>query len=80
MVSILADGVVFHCPGDGTNTANGGSNQVSAEYLQEVPVEYFNARFNASPRLLWHFGYEQQRQSLHESRKIGTYFQVRTST
>jgi hypothetical protein len=41
-----------------------------------MSMEYFNAKFSASPRLFWQFGYETQRQSLHDSRRFGTLFQI----
>ncbi len=68
MVSLLADGIVLRCSAD--------RSSATAEYLEEVPIEYFNQRFSDQPRLLWQFGYEKQRQSLHESRRRGTLFQI----
>jgi hypothetical protein len=38
--------------------------------------EHFNTRYSARPRLFWSFGYEKQRQSLHDSRRFGVLFQV----
>lgn len=77
MVSVLADGVVFRCAAAGGGSAGGaGARSMTAEYLEEVPTSYFHARFDQSPRILWHFGYEKQRQSLHDSRRLGTLFQV----
>jgi hypothetical protein len=73
MVSILSDAMVFRC---GPAGAGAGARAVTAEYFEEIPVEYFHARFDTSPRIVWHFGYEKQRQSLHDSRRLGTLFQV----
>lgn len=73
MVAVLSDGMVFRCSSDAD--ADGG-NRVSAEYIEEAPVEYFNQRYDALPRLVWHFGYAQQRQGLHQSQEGGTLFQV----
>lgn len=53
MVSVLADGMIFRCDQDGSN--------LRTEYLEDVPVEYFNSRFDALPRILWNFGYSEQR-------------------
>ena len=68
MVAVLADGIVFQCDEDGGN--------LRAEYMEDVPVEYFNARFDSLPRIMWNFGYTVQRQSLHDSRRHGTSFEV----
>jgi hypothetical protein len=73
MVSILSDAMVFRC---GTAGDAGDPRAMTAEYFEEIPVEYFHARFDTSPRVVWHFGYEKQRQSLHDSRRLGTLFQV----
>ena len=90
MVAVLGDGVVFRCgtrteeeededdgSGSGDGAGAGGRHaNVRAEYLEEVTSEYMNAQFSALPRLFWSFGYEKQRQSLHDSRRFGTLFQV----
>ena len=83
MVAVLSDGIVFRCDGggdgdgDGDGNGNGnGNGNVRAEYIEEAPVEYFNQRYDALPRLVWHFGYAQQRQGLHQSQETGTLFQV----
>jgi hypothetical protein len=67
MVNVLTDGVVFQCEQDG---------KVRAEYMEDVPLEYFNARFDALPRIHWNFGYTTQRQALWDSRRKGTSFEV----
>jgi thioredoxin reductase len=71
MVAVLGDGVVFSCGGSA-----GADRAVEAVYQEEVPVEYFHAQNRGRPRLIWHFGYKQQRQSLHDSRRLGTHFEV----
>jgi hypothetical protein len=76
MVAVLGDGVVFRCPTSGNSSDSTKPGGIEAEYLEETPVEYFNQRFDALPRLSWHFGYAQQRQGLHESMEHGTLFQV----
>lgn len=79
MVALLGDGIVFRCDKAEGAKGGGGGGTVSnlrAEFMQEVPIEYFNARFDKLPRIVWHFGYEKQQQSLHHSRSIGTRFQV----
>jgi hypothetical protein len=48
MVSLLADGIVLRC--------NKNRTEATAEYLEEVPIEYFNQRFDSSPRLIWQLG------------------------
>jgi hypothetical protein len=78
------DGLSGHSDGDGDGGADGPADErnkanlpsVAAEYLEEVPIEYFNRRFAGRPRVAWHFGYQNQRQSLHESRSTGTLFQI----
>ena len=84
MVAVLGDGVVFSCPGGaGTaqrGTAKGGlvpgGGDVQAHYFEEMSLDYFNTRFAGAARMFWHFGYAKQRQSLHDSRKHGTFFQI----
>eukprot|EP00729_Bicosta_minor_P010555 gene10555-30280_t len=78
MVAVLGDGVVFQCssPDAAADAKARQPPTVTAEYLEEIPVSYFNKRYAGRPRLIWHFGYEQQRQSLHDSRRKGTLFQV----
>jgi hypothetical protein len=71
MVAILGDGIVFRCP----SNANGVTT-IDAEYLEEMPLEHFNQRYKALPRLFWSFGYRKQRHSLWESKQYGTFFQV----
>ena len=39
-------------------------------------MEFFNRQFSGQPRLFWSFGFGKQRQSLHESRQFGTFFEV----
>lgn len=70
MASVLGDGIVF------SSRSNGKGKAVTADFWEEVPFEYFNAKFSKSPRLYWQFGYETQRQSLHDSRRFGTLFQI----
>jgi hypothetical protein len=80
MVATLGDGVVFRCNNSKSAAVNadesGRERSVSAEYMEELPISYFNEKYAGSPRLIWHFGYAQQRQSLHDSRRKGTLFQV----
>lgn len=85
MVAVLGDAAVFRCSSrnaddDGISGAHGaggsGRAPVRANYLEEVTSEYINAKYSALPRLFWSFGYEKQRQSLHDSRRFGTLFQV----
>jgi hypothetical protein len=64
-------GIVFRCPAN----AN-GLTTIDAEYVEEMPLEHFNQRYKALPRLYWSFGYRKQRHSLWESKRYGTYFQV----
>ena len=74
MVGVLGDGIVFRCPAAGG--AGGKPPAIEAEYLEEVPRDYFTAKYRALPRLFWSFGYGVQRQPLDESRRVGTLFQV----
>lgn len=54
MIAVLADAVVFRCkPADGSTASSG----VDAEYLEELPVDYINERYDKLPRFVWHFGY-----------------------
>lgn len=77
MVAVLGDGITFKCPAGAAAEGNGNSGrQLDGEYYEEVPVEYFNQRFDALPRLVWHFGYAEQRRRLHETMEGGTLFQV----
>ena len=77
MVAVLGDGVTFRCPATSTAQPPGAkAGQLNGEYYEEVPVEYFNQRFDAVPRLVWHFGYAEQRRRLHETMEGGTLFQV----
>jgi hypothetical protein len=89
MVAVLGDGIVFKCtPNNGNSNGNDSNDStgqdkmqtlnrsVSASYMEELPISYFNEEHAGKPRLIWHFGYEQQRQSLHDSRRKGTLFQV----
>ena len=92
MVAVLGDGVAFKCPtttttpttdgggGGGGGGDSSGRRRLNGEYYEEVPVEYFNQRFDALPRLVWHFGYAEQRQRLHETMEGGTLFQVSPSS
>jgi hypothetical protein len=74
MVGVLGDGIVFTCP---TAEESGNSGvKLEAEYLEEVPHEYFTRRYRGRPRLWWSFGFGLQRRSLEESREGGTLFQV----
>jgi hypothetical protein len=71
MVSVLGDGVVFRCAAD---TDTGGS--LEGQYVEDIPIDYFNRRFDGLPRLLVHFGYGTQYLPLHQTRKDGTLFQI----
>jgi hypothetical protein len=75
MVAVLGDGVVFRCSANASTTNRNGVT-INAEYVEEMPFDFFNKRFAGLPRLFWHFGYRQQRRSLHGSRSVGTFFQV----
>ena len=66
MVASLGDGIVFNCDDD----------DVGAEYYEEMPLPYFTAEFDGRPRLMWMYGYGEQRRSLHTSIHHGTLFQV----
>lgn len=68
MVGVLGDGIVFRC-GEA-----GGS--VSASYVPEVPVARFNAEFANFPRVVFTYGYNQQRRGFEKSATSGTQFQV----
>ena len=76
MVAVLGDGVVFQCAAAGNDAGTTAPPSITGEYLEEIPISYFNAQYSDQPRLIWHFGYEQQRQSLHDSRRKGTLFQI----
>lgn len=49
---------------------------VDAEYLEEIPIAHFNAKYADSPRAIWVFGYNGQRRSLEDSRFDLTKFEV----
>jgi len=68
MVGVLGDGIVFRC-----GEAGGG---VSASYVPEVPVARFNAEFANFPRVVFTYGYNQQRRGFEKSATSGTQFQV----
>lgn len=72
MAAVLGDGLVF----DFRMSNEMGSTTVRADFYEEMTQAYFNSRFKCLPRVFWHFGYAQQRQSLHTSRFFGTQFQV----
>jgi hypothetical protein len=74
MVGVLGDGIVFNCPANSGDTVP--LNGVHAHYGEEVPLDYFNWRFDGLPRVFVQFGYAQQSRSLHDSKQTGTLFQV----
>jgi hypothetical protein len=74
MVGVLGDGIVLQCPTGTQDTT--GKTVMHAQYLEEVPLDYFNRRFDGLPRVFVQFGYGEQSQSLHKSRQKGTLFQV----
>lgn len=74
MVGVLGDGIVFSCA-DGETTST-DTPDLSAEYLEEIPLEYFTERYRGRPRLWWGFGFGAQKRSLADSREGGTLFQV----
>ena len=74
MVSVLSDGVVFRCSRDAAGGAR--ARDITAEYMEEVPIEYFHNRYDGLPRLVWHFGYDEQTRPLHTSQQEGTLFQA----
>ena len=79
MIAVLADAVVFRCKGAAGAASNGNpaaGASIEAEYLEELPVDYINDRYDDLPRFVWHFGYGEQRRSLYKSRTEGTLFQV----
>ena len=39
MISVLVDAIVFRC--------DQADNNVSAEYLEEIPVDYFNEKYSS---------------------------------
>lgn len=75
MVAVLGDGVVFRCPGAAVDGSS-ESPTIEAEFLEEMPLDLFNEKYDRLPRLWWSFGYRQQRKSLWEAKRYGTYFQV----
>jgi len=78
MIGVLGDGVVFRCPSP-AEAAHGiaaDPNGLVAEYMEDTPRDYFAATYAGLPRLFWSFGYGKQRQTLDESREVGTLFQV----
>ena len=46
--------------------------QVDAVYGEEMPLDYFNWRFDGLPRVFVQFGYATQSRSLHDSKQAGT--------
>lgn len=73
MVAVLGDGIVFQCP---SSNQDSGETPISGEYLEEVPLEYFNHKYANYARVHWNFGYRRQRQPLFTSMGYGTLFQV----
>jgi hypothetical protein len=68
MVGTLGDGIVFKC---------GAGGGLEAEFVEEVLVDNFNARFEQYPRVLWTFGYGKgQKKSLSETTSEGTAFEI----
>ena len=65
MVSVLGEGIILRSK----------NKKVTAEYLEEVPVDYFNQHYAHLPRLMWVFGYNGQSQSLERSFR-GTNFEI----
>jgi hypothetical protein len=65
MVSVLGDGIILHEK----------NKQVTAEYVEEMPIDYFNEQYAHLPRFMWVFGYNGQAQSLERSFR-GTNFEV----
>ena len=72
MVGAMGDGIVFECP----KGANGKTLEISATYIEDVPVAYFNTLYANHSRILWTYGYNGQRRSLSQSIKGGTLFEV----
>ena len=69
MVGNLGDGVVFRC--------NHETGRLWADYYDEMPVDYFNAKFAAYPRMMWTYGYTLgQKRSLQEAVQHGTSFDI----
>lgn len=57
MVSELGDGIVFRCPVSGaTGPTEQFGKKITAEYLEEIPVAHFHAKFAGLPRAIWTFG------------------------
>ena len=72
MVGAMGDGIVFECP----RGSNGRVDEISAAYLEDVPVAYFNTLYGNHSRILWTYGYSGQRRSLSQSIIGGTLFEV----
>ena len=61
MVHVLGDGIVLSC--DPTNR----QRSVVADYLEDIPLEYFNRKYAGVARFWWGFGYANQRQPYGKS-------------
>ena len=70
MVHFLGDGIVLSC--DPTNR----QRSVVADYLEDIPLEYFNRKYAGVARFWWGFGYANQRQPYGKSLNDGTKFNV----
>jgi len=64
MVHVLGDGAVLSCDG----------GVIEAKYYEDVPLEYFNRKFEGKSRFFMVFGYGQQRQAYPNSINQGTLF------
>ena len=49
MVAVLGDGVVFHCAAGSSDATKLLPRGVAAEYMEEVPIAYFNKQHAGLP-------------------------------
>jgi hypothetical protein len=79
MFYTLGDGMVLTPPDSakGEDNHNLGSlqSQWKLTYLEEIPIDYFNAQYAGHHRMMWLFGFDGQRRSLTESIRSGTGFE-----
>lgn len=65
---------MFYTLGDGM-VLSPEDNVWKLTYLEDIPIDYFNAQYAGRHRMMWLFGFDGQRRSLTESIRTGTGFE-----